>query len=113
MLVHWPSKYFPCFCHLIKPSFGQCNALQNSFDTKILRWIQIAPGPNNPGLPYCVVCGEKETTEHLLECQYYSTVGGTDIMTIADGEMESTEWLIKAARKMDFIQEIRQQHLSV
>ena len=32
----------------------------------------------------CVVCGKKETTEHLFECQYYRTISGTDIMTIGD-----------------------------
>ena len=68
---------------------------------------------NNSADVKCVVCDEIETTEHLLECQYYETILGTINMAEGDRKMDSTEWLIKAARRMDFIQEIRKQHISV
>ena len=68
---------------------------------------------NNSADVKCVVCDEIETTEHLLECQYYETILGTINMAKGDRKMNSTEWLIKAARRMDFIQEIRKQHISV
>ena len=60
----------------------------------------------------CVMCDEVETTEHLLVCEYYKQfTGATEITNQL--ELESTNELVKAAQKMDIIQEIRRQHVSV
>ena len=62
----------------------------------------------------CVVCDELETTEHLLECKYYKQFTAEKLMEmVGKKELCSTEWLKKAARAMDTIQEIRKQHISV
>ena len=62
----------------------------------------------------CVVCGEEETTEHLLECKYYGQFVVENIgEKVENEELCSTEWLKKAARAMDIIQEVRRQHISV
>ena len=56
----------------------------------------------------CLVCNEEETTEHLFKCKHYQRFTG-----ISEIQMDSPEWLMKAARMMDTIQEIRKQHSSV
>ena len=62
----------------------------------------------------CVNCGEEETTEHLLECEYYEQFIMERIgKSMGEKELCSTEWLRKAARTMDIIQEVRRQHISV
>ena len=61
----------------------------------------------------CIMCNEKETTEHLFDCQYYKQFTGTHEMRFSEKDYESTEWLIKAARNMDIIQEVRGLHLRV
>ena len=59
----------------------------------------------------CVVCDELETTEHLLECKYYKQFTAEKLMEmVGKKELCSTEWLKKAARAIDTIQEIRKQH---
>ena len=60
----------------------------------------------------CVMCAEVETTEHLLVCNYYKQFTGPE-SNPNQLELESTNWLVKAAQKMDIIQEIRGQHYSV
>ena len=57
----------------------------------------------------CLVCDKEETTEHLFECEHYKQYTGIH-NELEELKMESTEWLIKAARKMDVIQELRLQH---
>ena len=62
----------------------------------------------------CVFCGEEETTEHLLVCDYYRQFVVERIdKSVGTEELCSTEWLKKAARAMDTIQEVRRQHSSV
>ena len=61
----------------------------------------------------CLMCGKEETTEHLFECDYYEQFTGTHKMQLKEKHFESTEWLIKAARNMDLIQEVRELHHSV
>ena len=56
----------------------------------------------------CLVCNQNETTEHLFECEHYRKFTG-----ITELELDSTEWLVKAARMMDTIQEVRMQYSSV
>ena len=58
------------------------------------------------------MCAEVETTEHLLKCDYYKQFTGPE-SNPNQLELESTNWLIKAAQRMDIIQEIREQHYSV
>ena len=67
----------------------------------------------NAGDVDCIMCGNEETTEHLLECRYYEQFTGTHKMHVRKKDFESTEWLIKAARNMDLIQEVRELHHSV
>ena len=57
----------------------------------------------------CLLCNEEETTEHLFNCEYYKQYSGT-YSGMEELKIESTEWLIKAAVKMDVIQELRMQH---
>ena len=59
----------------------------------------------------CIMCNETETTEHLFLCEYYKRFTGGQESTISQLELESTNWLVKAARQMDIIQEIRMQHI--
>ncbi len=60
----------------------------------------------------CIVCEhQQETTEHLLECSYYKQFAGNDLEPISEEKLESVEWLVKAARVMDVVQEIRRQHI--
>ena len=62
----------------------------------------------------CFACGEEETTEHLLECNYYKQFTAEKIEgDVGRNELCTKEWLMKAARAMDTIQELRRQHISV
>ena len=58
----------------------------------------------------CYVCDQQETTEHLFQCEHYKQFTGPQAEVVGELKMESKEWLEKAARVMDIIQEIREQH---
>ena len=58
----------------------------------------------------CYVCDQQETTEHLFQCEHYKQFTGPQAEVVGELKMESKKWLEKAARVMDIIQEIREQH---
>ena len=58
----------------------------------------------------CLVCDREETTEHLFECEHYRQYTGPH-SELEKMDIASTQWLIKAAQKMDIIQELREQHV--
>ena len=58
----------------------------------------------------CLVCDQQETTEHLLQCEYYKQFTGPHAEVVGKMDKGSKNWLEKAARVMDIIQEIREQH---
>ena len=60
----------------------------------------------------CMACDKEETTEHLFECHHYRQYSGLH-SELEKIDIESTQWLIKAARKMDVIQELREQQVEV
>ena len=62
----------------------------------------------------CVVCNEQiETTEHLFVCTYYKQFFEETIQPVGINELKSVKWLTQAAKVMETIQEIRQQHIVI
>ncbi len=59
------------------------------------------------GASWCLACNvEKETTEHVIECNEYRKLTG-HTMEITENCFEETEWLIQATKAYDRIEETR------
>ena len=62
----------------------------------------------------CIMCGnEDETTEHLFKCPRYRQLTGHNLVWSDDGEhWTDLQWLSKAARITERIEEIREREMN-